>query len=69
MLLDQEWNIFLYYIFREANCMTNVIAKRGREHQYSVREYNKCLGKICMCYFVIRHSREYPVYNTCNVAT
>ena len=22
-----------------------------------------------MCYFVIRHSREYSVYNTCNVAT
>ena len=50
MLLDQECNIFLYYIFCEANGMTNVIVKRGREHQYNVREYNKCLNFIYVKY-------------------
>ena len=50
MLLDQEWTIFLYYVFREANGMTNVIVKRGREHQCSIREYNKCLNFVYVKY-------------------
>ena len=50
MLLDQEWTIFLYYVFREANGITDVIIKREWEHQYSVREYNKYLNFVYVKY-------------------
>ena len=72
MLLDLEWTILLRYFFHEANGVTNELAKKGQEHQCSIKEYNKCLNFVYIKYVCailkLGTPHGYPVYNTCNGA-
>ena len=58
---------------KQINDVANELAKRGREHQCSVREYNECpfffLNIKYVCDILQPSTpRECPMDNTCNSA-
>ena len=72
MLLSQKWIILSRHVFHEANDMANELAKRGREHQCNVREYNECPNFVYVKYVCdilqLSTPRECLMDNTCNSA-
>ena len=72
MLLGQEWTVLPCHVFCEANDMADELAKRGREHQCSFREYNECPNFVYVKYvwdiLQLGTPHECPMDNTYNIA-
>ena len=50
MQLGQEWIVFPCHVFLETNSVADKLAKRGREHQRNVKEYNECPNFVYVKY-------------------
>lgn len=72
MLFGQEWIVLLCHVFHEANGVTDELAKRGRKHQCSVREYNKYPNFVYIKYvrdiLQLGAPCECPMDSACNIA-